>query len=328
MGRSWQKSFNKIPISIRAAIDDLEDDEFVVSAVRTIDRNDISTRDFAHLGIGVDESGDIYVPDKVLPEEDAGRWARRNRTEGWAKKFKDLPKVTKSWSVETPNFGDWSKGSHSNTFSHEVYQKREFAAPGWTFSMSILEQDDDSITIGFELDAIFDRRDLDEWELFFALNVFQESVGVTQVRESTRPLEAYRRTLTVDWEILPAGEADEVVRQVEERLHPSDEERRVIVQRLRLLTALRPRNFITGTSGFARYVGAQFDSDLVVFENIRYGNAAYVMFEDWQRLSQLSRLELLSSDEDFRRVVHSTGWERRLQEIVRGARRRRLRRRR
>lgn len=326
MGRDWQKSFNKIPAEIRAAVDNLESDQFVVSAVRTIDRDDISAGDFAHMGIGVDDSGDVHVPDSALPADDVGPWARRNRTEGWAKKFKDLPKVTKSRSVETPNFGDWSKGSHSITFTQEVYQKREFAAPGWTFSVSVLAQDDDSVTVGFELEPIFDRGNLDEWELFFALNVFQESVGVTQVRESNRPLEAYRRTLAVDWELLPPGEADEVIRQVAERLNPSDEERSVIAERLRVLTALRPRNFITGTSGFARYVGAQFDSDLVAFENIRYGNAVYVMFEDWERLSQLSRLELLSSDEDFQRVIHSTGWERRLREIVRSAQRSRRRR--
>ncbi len=327
MGRAWQRSFNKIPPGIRAAIANLDDDQFVISAVRTIGPDEISAGHFAHLRIGVDDSGGIHVPDRFLPEDDVGPWASRNRTEGWTKKFKDLPMVTKSRSVETPNFGDWSKGSHSITFTQEVYQRREFAPPGWTFSMSVLERGDDSITVGFELDPIFDRGDFDEWELFFALNVFQESVGVTEVRESTRPLEAYRRTLTVDWEILPPGEVDEVIRQVEERLNPSDTERSVIVERLGVLTALQPRNFITGTSGFARYVGAQFDSDLVVFENIRYGNAAYVMFDDWQRLSRLSRLELLSSDENFQRIVHSTGWERRLREVVRGARRRRLRRR-
>lgn len=79
---------------------------------------------------------------------------------------------------------------------------------------------------------------------------------------------------------------------------------------------LGPRNFVAGTSGFSRYFGAQFADDLVVFENVSYGNAAYVMFDEWERLSQLSRVELLASDEHFVRVPHANSWERRLRELI------------
>lgn len=83
-----------------------------------------------------------------------------------------------------------------------------------------------------------------------------------------------------------------------------------------LLLKLRPQALVTGTSHFARYVGAKFRDDLVVFENIRWGNAIYVMFEDWEDLSKLSRTELIASDHSFERVVHRDGWERRLRAIV------------
>ena len=81
---------------------------------------------------------------------------------------------------------------------------------------------------------------------------------------------------------------------------------------------MKPLSFINGRSGFRRYFGAKFAEDLVVFENIDYGNAAYVMFERWVTLSQKTRLELLAGPADgFKRVVHRADWKKELTNIVR-----------
>jgi hypothetical protein len=56
-----------------------------------------------------------------------------------------------------------------------------------------------------------------------------------------------------------------------------------------------------------------YGDDFVVFENIRYGNAIYVMFEGWESLSRKSRIDLLKgSREGFERIEHRDGWEDRL----------------
>ncbi|MFB7031234.1 MULTISPECIES: hypothetical protein, partial [unclassified Streptomyces] len=76
-------------------------------------------------------------------------------------------------------------------------------------------------------------------------------------------------------------------------------------------------SLIYGTSGFQRYLGAQFASNLVVFENVRYGNALYVMYERWEDLSKKSRLELLSGPaRGFERILHRQGWEGKLRYAV------------
>ena len=68
---------------------------------------------------------------------------------------------------------------------------------------------------------------------------------------------------------------------------------------------------------FVRYFGAKYADDFVVFENLRYGNALYVMFERWQELSQRSRIDLLKGDhEGFERIEHREGWEDRLEAMV------------
>jgi hypothetical protein len=42
------------------------------------------------------------------------------------------------------------------------------------------------------------------------------------------------------------------------------------------------------------------------------------MFENWETLSKMSRVELLKGmSNGFKRIVHSSGWEERLKEVVR-----------
>ena len=54
-----------------------------------------------------------------------------------------------------------------------------------------------------------------------------------------------------------------------------------------------------------------------------YGNAIYVMFEDWEELSKRSRLELLRDRNGaaFERIVHRPGWKDALTTIVNDRRR-------
>ena len=70
-------------------------------------------------------------------------------------------------------------------------------------------------------------------------------------------------------------------------------------------------------SGFRRYFGAQFQHDLVAFENVEYGNAIYVLKGDWAILSKLSRGELLKLNTGVDRIVHFVGWEAKAARIIR-----------
>jgi hypothetical protein len=78
---------------------------------------------------------------------------------------------------------------------------------------------------------------------------------------------------------------------------PSDEVKEKLIARYALLEQLKPQAYVSGTSGFNRYFGAQFKDNLVVFENLEYGNAIYAMSENWAELSKLSRTDLLKLQE-------------------------------
>jgi hypothetical protein len=72
-----------------------------------------------------------------------------------------------------------------------------------------------------------------------------------------------------------------------------------------------------GSSGFRRYFGAPFADNLIVFEIIEYGNAAYVMGQHWADLSQLGRIELLAmAYRDFERVLHVGPWKTKRRSII------------
>jgi hypothetical protein len=149
-------------------------------------------------------------------------------------------------------------------------------------------------------------------DLLYALNLLQENVGAVGIFTVDSTREDYLKTITVGWEILPPGERDDIIVKMLGRMrNPSDEAKERIAERYDVLASLKPTAYISGTSGFQRYFGAKFAENLVVFENLEYGNAIYVMFDDWEHVSQQSRLQLLKGDDSkFVRIVHAKGWKR------------------
>ena len=91
----------------------------------------------------------------------------------------------------------------------------------------------------------------------------------------------------------------------------------LVKERAELFRKLNPQKYIRGTGGLSRYVGALFADDLVVFENVHYGNALWVLYESWAETSKRSRIDLLRlRDTPFDRFVHSDGWQDRFAEHI------------
>lgn len=303
----------------------LPDDRVMVGYVKKIRETDIAAGVFSHLGVHL-ESGRLVVPEGIVPRPDTGRYSKRN-VYGLELVRKDLPMTTRTFYIETPNWGDWSNGSHTVEWDREVYE-REFIPPKeLAIRMTLIGQEDCGErlhVIRFLADEVLDRRSPSFGDdLLYDLNLLQENVGGATVFAAAATIPDFLDTVYVHWEILPVGDAEDTVARVLSGVRaPTPQMRTTLAERYRLLLSLRPDAFISGTSGFSRYFGAKFGEDLVVFENLEYGNAIYVMFEDWQALSQMTRLELLTGKDGFVRIIHREGWERRLGEVVAEYRRR------
>ncbi len=317
---SWKQNIRKISSAILTKIRSFKKDDFVVAYVKKISVTDISAGKYMHIGIKLNEDKVVFEAD-IIPNGKVGKFSRIN-VEGEEITRKDLPKVSKPFSWDTPNFGDWSRGSHEITRYRDVYQK-DFRPPReLSISTELLGEEvkaEKLFVFKFQIDEVVNRvkRGFKD-RLFYCLNLLQENVGGVDVFPSDAKLSDYLKTIYVNWEILPPGERDNNIARILSGIKaPSKELKEKLIARYDVMAKLKPLAFIAGTSGFRRYFGAKINDDLVAFENLEYGNALYVMFDDWESLSKMSRIDLLSSKHvGFQRIVHQKGWEAELKKIV------------
>jgi hypothetical protein len=321
--RDWQKSFRRTPPEVEQKITTFKSKSIVVGCATKLSENDVRDGVYGHLGISWDK-GKLSFPDSVVPDPSWGRYSESNAN-GHEIVRRDLPMTTKTYSFDAPNYGDWSNGSHEVSWNKAVYQ-REFVPPAeneigielvgeegngadkvYVFRFAI----DQPLTIGAK-----GYKD----DLFRLLNLLQENVGAADVFPSDAKLEDYLRTIYVNWEILPPGERDKNIAKIRASVSRTDEETlKRIADRYDFFEKMKPEALIQGNGGFKRYFGAKFSDELVAFENMDYGNAVYVMRENWKEASKRTKQELLASGregKDFFRVIHGKGWKKQVRSII------------
>ena len=318
--RTPKKNLRKIPERVLDRLQLLAGDKVAAACVRVISQSSIKQGEFGHLGIEI-QAGVVRFAERLVPTAAAGKYSRWN-VDGREVVRHDLPKVRKYFTVEVPNFGDWTKGSHDVNIPRDVHQ-REFIEPvRKELSLALLRTDvgDDPVHLfRVRVEEVLHRNAADfANNLLENLNLLQENVGAANVFAADAVESEYLRTISVYWEILPPGQRNSTLARILSKLkRPSKEVKERLVERYNLLESLHPVAYISGTGGFQRYFGAQFRGDLVVFENLEHGNAIYVMFGNWEELSKMSRAELLAGRRsEFVRIVHRNGWEDRLRNVV------------
>ncbi len=315
----WKRNIRFLPKAILDKVKGFPTDSCVVSCVVKIPSEQIKTGTYKHLKLCWPEEGLKYEP-RVMPLPAMGKYSHINAY-GLIVVRKDLGLKDDAVTFEAPNYGDWDKGSHTMEFWFKKYQ-RDFVGPKQLeILVEHLGEDVRSAAqvFKFTVDEVLQRnkskfRD----SLFGNANLLQENVGNYDAFPSTASTEEYLKTLYVNWEILPPGEREDNLKRILSNIRDDNPRiREKIAKRYDYLAGLKPKDFVRGTNGFRSYFGARFADDLVVFENIDYGNAIYVMFEDWQELSQKSRLELLSgTGARFIRIPHIEAWKQKLKKIV------------
>jgi hypothetical protein len=300
----WKRNLRKVPSAISEKIRSFGNDLIIVATTKKVD--DSNRASYAHLDLPEQEN----EKRAILPISEMGIYSLRNR-EGWEVKRTDLPMITKTFYWESPNFGDASRfGTHAHYQDREVYQ-REFNEPRlYEIETTALKIANGSSICRFSVGQILDRTASEfDSELFFALNLLQENCGSIDVFPSSATREDYIKTIELDWEIFPPGTMESVLSSFTRGKIYSSAETRVISDRIRIFEKLKPKRYLRGLGKFGSYIGAQYADDLVVFENLRYGNALYILYEDWQEVSKRSRIDLLKgTDAVFDRIPHAGDW--------------------
>lgn len=303
----WKKSFRRIPEETIEKIGGIEGD-LVVFCIKRVKKNDLFGDLYDHL----DVRGESDLPAKFIPPKYVGRISRYNQ-EDREIKLKHLPKVVKTFCVEVPNFGDPDKGYHDMCQDREVWQKEYVIANLDDIEVNILEEDGENIVIYAEVSRrISSTSDVNEMSSF--INLLQENLGCFNIDSASKSMAKLYEEHSVAWEILPPGKIEDYIERLRgdgERV-PEEVVGR-LVDRYEFLKSLDPIEFIIDATNMGRYFGAKFPADVVVFENMWHGNAIYIMKEDWEVLSQLSRLEIMKNHGDkVERIVHRTNWKSRV----------------
>lgn len=319
----WKRSLRTIPKGIIEEIRSTGTREFVVAAVRDVSITDIRSGLFAHLNLK-EKGSRLSFESTVSPPSEMGLTSTRNN-EGWVIKRTDLPKVLKTIPMgERPNFGDWSRGSHFSWVTREVYQTENIEPRDFKILVDVLVEPttQNPGKVKFEIDYVLDSGDDGfEPQLLFCLNLLQENVGAHGVSPSGKRREDYFATIQLDWEVFPPGSLDAFAKSLKKILGRASPTNETIAERLRVFKTLDPKQWILGTGGLSRYFGAVIRPDLVVFENVRYGNALYVLYDTWESVSKRSRLDLIrGTDADYERIPHVEGWESHLRSVIRRGR--------
>lgn len=309
--------FRRIPDYIEQELRRTNSQHVIVAAIFNTSKADISRNVFRRLGITLNDDT-VQMPDTIAPYCFEGLYALRNRN-GIVWVLKSLPKVTKTYSWETPNFGDPDKGYHTTYMDRDVYQRRFEPPRDWDINLSVVSESTDRIRFKATINTVLDKQSPDfRNDLFFAVNLLQEQFRDCHVFDAHLSDEELARITTVGWEIFPPGTLNNVIRTVTSRIRNlSDSRKQNIQQRTQALDRLRPSEYIVGQGMNSRYFGAKFGDNIVAFENVEYGNALYILFDNWQEISRMSRIDILKRHErDYIRIIHKEGWEEKLRGAI------------
>jgi len=312
-----KKNFRKIPAEIVAKLKTIKTSDVVAGCAVMFRANILAAGQLKHLGIMLTNDG-LKVPESVIPTASQGKFSRKN-VEGLVIIRKDLPKETYYRSVEAPNWGNY--GTHTVDLPNEKYP-RDFDPPR-ELAISVKCKNTEpglpGYVIAFKVNEVLEKTSKQfNKRLFENLNLLQENVGACGIELADTALSDYMKSLHVSWQLLPPGSREDVVARIFPDRSPTAEEKEVAGLRYDFFMSLKPKKLVFGSSGFRRYFGALLEDNLVVFENIQYGNAVYILFDNWKELSKRSRIDLISHryGTDFERVIHKTGWKGQVRAIV------------
>ncbi|MEL7118751.1 MAG: hypothetical protein AAFO07_04900 [Bacteroidota bacterium] len=320
------KNYRKIPRFINSRLELIDNDEVIVASVLTISEQDLANGKLKHIGIQL-ENGKLDFKSSFIPNPGLGRYCKRNLT-GKMIIRRDLPKVNKRFNLGSRYpFGDPSKGSFTLVVTKQVYQRELIEPRKSQIEIDLVgfktNEGQNFYTFVLKVNSVLSKTSsgFDD-DLLYALNLLQEVVHkLSQVNIFPANIanNEFLKFETINWDIFPPGNRDIDLSRILRRMRrPNTETQRAVAEKYDTLVRLNPEKILIGLSGLRGYFGAKFADDLVVFEHLKYGNAIYVLYQNWEETSKLSRTDIKNlPEEQFDRILHTEGWKDRLTSIVR-----------
>lgn len=229
---------------------------------------------------------------------------------GLEKKRKDLPLEERSITLLT-SWEDWHGKKHSGlvTRTRLMYPIEYIPAPSEFIEI-----------ISHEGKLYFSTREInlieDDKVLIHLQNLMLELFGSFEIFDSNSKNILKTKVKKMKWEILPPGKypwekVKSIIGENKKYLSEADEQR--IIQRVEYLNKFTPTFIGAGKAGFNGYFVYAFeDKELYILESIYLNNATYIFNEDWERLSQLTKNDIIKSSNFHRRIIHDANWKKKI----------------
>lgn len=148
--------------------------------------------------------------------------------------------------------------------------------------------------------------------LLHAANVMLEIFGMCLFFDEKREQIIKAPVTYLNWRILPKGKHPFATlrKQLADAMSTVKAGNRSFVDhRLERINSYEPDFTAIGQGGFTGYVIFGFPKKGVyLLESVIYGNATYVLGDDWEKLSKLSKAEILNDSLHKDRIVHLRNW--------------------
>ncbi|OOM05694.1 hypothetical protein [Clostridium saccharobutylicum] len=262
-------------------------------------------------------SDELYIGETLLPG-DVGPVSRKNANGDYII-HRDRPKEKHSRMIEW-TYKQWSgKGetkevTDSTEIEYERYQRTFIPPKGIEFA--IMEKDDEKILVSPE----FKVGNEEDEELVLAINILLEAFGECEVVDTHNNPILLPKVIRLNWEVLPKGKYPWKIQK--ERLElflnkANGNNRAVIEKRIEEINKYKPDFIAVGTAGFGGYIVLGFDDkNLYVLESIKVNNATYILKNDWESISMLTKSEILDNNLHKARIIHDRYWYREIAKLL------------
>lgn len=258
---------------------------------------------------------DLIDGETILPASDFGRYSKFNAVGKYIPQ-KDQPKETAyreaiwKW-IQWCGKGETEECEKIVDVPYKRYPRKFIVPPSCELKV-VKRNNDEALIIGPLL--IF-RQDNFE-NIIHVVNLFLEIFGECEI--FTDDLESIINipTLKVNWKILPPGVypwvklkpyIDHIISRVKKGIQ------KLFQERIQTILSFAPDFHVVGNGGFKDYVGFGFSKrNIYIFECSRENNATYVFKNDWQKLSKLSKAEILNQRLQLSRIIHLSNWKERI----------------
>lgn len=255
--------------------------------------------------------GETILPDIIGP-------ATRRNAEGDYILLRDKPKEQHSRMIEWTykqwaGRGETREVTESTSISYERFQRQFIHPTGIEFTIVSNGKSKNLVSPVFVMDET--KRN----EIISAVNVILEIFGECEIFDSTNNPILPPKVIRLNWELLPKGKFP--WEKQKERLEPYFKRaigtnRAVIEKRIETINEYSPDFTAIGTGGFGGYIVHGFeDLNMYILESVKVNNATYVLRNDWESISQLTKAEILNNDLHETRIVHNKNWYKNLNHL-------------